>query len=144
MDACDLFGQNNDLKVNIMGMGYVPDSGITMHVILPLVFPLNSPGFKAMTYRKKKFPLNLGNYIRFWVGISLNLSLLDFKIGITFFLIFVKTEHIFFSDKFLQKYWLYAIPYQKVQIVWIVLVKIDYMLCKDPYMAFKCSFGFFA
>lgn len=52
MDACDLFGQNNDLKMNIMGMGYVPDSEITMHVILPLVFPLNSPGFKAMTYRK--------------------------------------------------------------------------------------------
>lgn len=44
MDACDLFGQNSELEVKIMGMGYVPDSGITTRVILPFVFPFSSPG----------------------------------------------------------------------------------------------------
>lgn len=53
MDARDLFGQNNDLKVKVMDMGYVPDSGITMHVTLHFVFLLNSLGFNAMAYRKK-------------------------------------------------------------------------------------------
>lgn len=53
-DACDLLGQNSELKVKIMGMSYVPDSGVTTHVILPFVFPFSSLGFNAMTYRKTK------------------------------------------------------------------------------------------
>lgn len=48
MDACDLFRQNNGLKVKILGMGYVPGSGITTHVILPFVFQFNSLGFNTV------------------------------------------------------------------------------------------------
>lgn len=52
--GCDLLGQNSELKVKIMGVSYVPDSGVTTHVILPFVFPFSSLGFNAMTYRKTK------------------------------------------------------------------------------------------
>lgn len=113
MDACDLLGQNSELKVKIMGMSYVPDSGVTTHVILPFVFPFSSLGFNAMTYRKKKNQLNLRNCVRFWIGISLSLNLLDFKTELTLFFIFVKTECKFFIYELLQKYLVYAIPYQK-------------------------------
>jgi len=96
MDAHSLFGQSNDLKVKILGMGYVPDSGITMHVILPFLFPLNSLGFNAMTYRKEISIEPEALYqILGWI-FSQPVRLLDFEIGITFFLIFVKTEHDFF------------------------------------------------
>lgn len=53
MDAHDLFGQNNDLRVKIVGVGYVPDSGITVHLILPFFSPSISLCFNAMNYRKK-------------------------------------------------------------------------------------------
>lgn len=52
MDACDLFEQNHGLKVKIICICYVPDSGICMYVIRPLFS--DSMVFNAMAYRKKR------------------------------------------------------------------------------------------
>lgn len=65
---------------------------------VPICLPLNSLGFNAMTYWNKSFPFNLRKYIRFWVGTSVSFWLSDFKIGISFFLFYVKTEHIYYLE----------------------------------------------
>lgn len=40
-------------------------SGITIYVIMPFVFPLNSLGFNAVCYIKKRFLLKLRKHIGF-------------------------------------------------------------------------------
>lgn len=49
MDACDVFEQNHGLKVKIMCICYVPDSGICC---LPFFFPFND--FQCNDLQKKR------------------------------------------------------------------------------------------
>lgn len=86
MDACDLFEQNSGLKVKILCMCYVPDSGICMDAILPFVFPFN--GFQCNDLQKKRISITSDFGLEFLLASTC-------KTWIIFFLIFVKTLKFF-------------------------------------------------
>lgn len=94
---------------------------------VPICLPLNSLGFNAMTYWNKSFPFNLRKYIRFWVGTSVSFWLSDFKIGISFFLFYVKTEHIYYLEVNSCRNAVSCTTAWKVQFVWVVLEKSGFM-----------------